>query len=85
MLKIKDNIDLKELEKFGFTQQYPNTNPNCFWEYTQEYMGDGDSAYIHIYPDNYQVEFLRRAISSEHCDDKLFDLIQAGLVEKERK
>lgn len=82
MLKIKDNISLEELKKFGFTQQYPNTNPNCFWEYRTDYICEGDDAsYIHIGSD-VQPEFLRRAIISEHCEDKLFELIQAGLVEK---
>lgn len=83
MLKIKDNIDLKELEKFGFIQRCFEFAPNPFWEYVEGYVvGNGDSAHIHIYSDNCCTEFLRRTIFSEQCDDKLFDLIQAGLVEK---
>ena len=29
MLKIKDNVDLKELEKFGFNEDENNINEGC--------------------------------------------------------
>lgn len=78
MLKIKDNVDLKELEKFGFKKQGV--------EYLECY-------YKKIPPYNWAVSIgtYNREISIE-CDDKeysfttkidvLFDLISAGLVEK---
>lgn len=60
MLKIKDNVDLKELEKFGFEA---SECPSGAIQYRKTLYEDGDLAYF-IY-----IEFL-------------FDLIQAGLVEK---
>ena len=83
MLKIKDNVDLKELEKFGLE----------FYEYEeaglkyQSYMLDDDSTQIvvldeieniprgHIYnPEEYAISY--------DAWDKLYDLIKADLVEK---
>ena len=76
MLKIKDNVDLKELEKFGF-----NKGDNCYecrldCEFICEVLAN-------------------RCIDIDYCDyeyyeytnwvnnlDVLFDLIQAGFVEK---
>ena len=76
MLKIKDKIELKELEKFGFIRDA---------SYLDE---DGNTMYSY--------EFLVINITTrelcicsgvdEVCGDKeiikLYDLIQAGLVEK---
>lgn len=83
MLKIKDNVDLKELEKYGLE----------FYEWEedglkyQSYMLDNDDTQIVILdeieelargtltnPENFAVSF--------DAIDKLYDLIQAGLVEK---
>ena len=60
MLKIKDNVDLKELEKFGFHKEF---------DYYEGYdtIVDCYSREIEVY---------------EGGEEKLFDLIQAGLVEK---
>ena len=60
MLKIKDNVDLKELEKFGFHKEF---------DYYEGYdiIVDCYSRRIEVY---------------EGGEEKLFDLIQAGLVEK---
>lgn len=87
MLKIKDNIDLKELEKFGF-------------KYEEEH-GLHSNRYIYIDEDNSQTVALNtkdREIFVEDTsesytfgaivDDALtviYDLIQAGLVEKVRE
>lgn len=83
MLKIKDNVDLKELEKYGLE----------FYEWEegglkyQSYMLDDDSTQIVVLD---EIEGLQRgtitnpeefAISFD-AFDKLYDLIQAGLVEK---
>ena len=56
MLKIKDNVDLKELEKFGFKK---------------ESWFDNQIVYVKSY-EQYNTYF----------DVTLYDLIQAGLVEK---
>ena len=60
MLKIKDNVDLKELEKVGFHKEF---------DYYEGYdiIVDCYSRKIEVY---------------EGGEEKLFDLIQAGLVEK---
>ena len=79
MLKIKDSIDLTELSKFGF-------------------VNDGDEWYFDFKPKVEHIDYSYLRISSikeidtayvdmEHVDamiDKICDLIQAGLVEKER-
>ena len=68
MLKIKDNVDLKELKKYGFKegeQNYRFYNPFDIivcWIYK-------DCRYINVKGD------------TSACE-KLYDLIQAGLVEK---
>lgn len=67
MLKIKDNVDLKELEKFGFEVGITENNSKY---YTCEGM---------------YVWFFNREINDSCVSDilqVLFDLIEAGLVEK---
>ena len=70
MLKIKDNVDLKELEKFGFTHGINN----C---YTKD-INYSVTCFVNI--DDRHIWF--------GCSEVigwlsvLFDLIQAGLVEK---
>ena len=58
MLKIKDNVDLKELEKFGF----------------EEFS-------VIYYHEFVSVDKNGRFIQSNNLD-LVYDLIQAGLVEK---
>lgn len=84
MLKIKDNINLKELERFGF-----NFVEN-FW------LGQVPDNYYHYDSDRIikiNIEENSRCINiignggyncDPDCVDVLFDLIQAGLVEKVR-
>lgn len=40
MLKIKDNVDLKELEKFGFYSIYNELTGNLLYTFTIEKYGD---------------------------------------------
>jgi hypothetical protein len=41
MLKIKDNVDLKELEKFGFEDSKTSQNvPYEYWDYDKDYHFD---------------------------------------------
>ena len=75
MLKIKDDVDLKELEKFGFKYNKKDDKfyiTNKFNYYSAE-----------ILPDNWQGH---RSIgiydASIEAIDTLYDLIQANLVEK---
>ena len=72
MLKIKDNVDLKELEKFEFeTNEY-----GYYFEDGAIYPID----YLQIY--QFNREIMVSSLNNENINDKLFDLIQAGLVEK---
>ena len=76
MLKIKDNVDLKELEKYEFYEndkgEYEYVEHNC-----DEILRVQNNRYIYI-------ETIHRYYGAivEDLLYKLFDLIQAGLVEK---
>ena len=88
MLKIKDNVDLKELEKFGLKLEYEiNPDTGESWvEYVYKLRGDENISL------NYSILF-RRLIQGEHIIyglgyieitdiNILYDLIKADLVEK---
>lgn len=76
MIKIKDNFNLKELEKFGFNE--------VFDEYVKSenlvnslYRINKESRRIYILVDSdYESEVYFKDV------DLLFDLINAGVVEK---
>ena len=77
MLKVKDNVDLKELEKFGFKKRY------------SIYKFSADSKYNNRASISISgAKYTTREIICEFWEindetlDKLFHLIQAGLVEK---
>ena len=76
MLKIRDDVDLKELEKFGFKKTE--------YSYIRNYNREDYTITI-------EVEFNRRIyIENDFYDNDyaclipnvIYDLIQAGLVEK---
>ena len=75
MLKIKDNVDLKELEKYGFKRKYYNGTKNLVLEYEVKNL-----------PRKYQdIVFDIPTRKLEFCNwgsDIMFDLIKDGLVEK---
>ena len=85
MLKIKDNVDLKELEKFGFEIDEDNIKIDSSLIIYSKYCWKN----LFIYVDE------NRIIYAEQCDyikgqvlggnenfDTLYDLIKADLVEK---
>lgn len=74
MLKIKDDVDLKELEKFGFKWDEYYTEYYIFSKNKDEKVSVTEDRRILIedFSGFSIVEYL----------DVLFDLIQAGLVEK---
>lgn len=82
MLKIKDDIDLKELEKFGFeASKCPSGNIR----YRKTIYEDGDLAYYYLDIFDCDREFhsiwgtgYKIFIDIEF----IYDLIEAGLVEK---
>lgn len=81
MLKIKDNVDLKELENFGFkkhTKAYYRCKRN-------DYIKNLKNGYIEIsnntrWISQDGIEFLR--IDEIEYQNTLYDLIKADLVEK---
>lgn len=74
MLKIKDNVDLKELEKFGFSNEITIIEYRRIYGSVQVVV-DIEDRYI-ICIDFSSWTYIDNAL------DILFDLIQAGLVEK---
>lgn len=78
MLKIKDNVDLKELEKFGFEFK-PNVykEKECYVIYKQDRFGQ---YYVKL-SINIHTRLIRVSASIEVINI-LYDLIEAGLVEK---
>ena len=76
MLKIKDNVDLKELEKFGFEydEGYEWQNVICYKYVDENYCIEAfkDEIRMHIFEDGLFIEI----------PEVLYDLIKADLVEK---
>ena len=71
MIKIKDNTDLKELEKFGFK------NNEEFYEIGELFRGLIEIPIKSRYLEIYYCENMKIDI-----EDIIFELTQAGLVEK---
>lgn len=78
MLKIKDDIDLKELEKFGFVLGVEGYS-----------FFDGQTDYrLHIYIDDMRCicfEVIPIYVGWVDIPNVIYDLIQASLVEKVEK
>ena len=78
MLKIKDDVDLKELEKFGFRRS--DKIFNYIYDYTIRTTIDSQ---IKIYADRHiKISQTSMLDLNNSLQNKLYDLIQAGLVEK---
>ncbi len=70
MLKIKDDVELEDIQKFGFTV----IDYDFIWiEETEDIAIDRNKRTILVYGDYEE---------GNYSLDKLYDLIQAGLVEK---
>ena len=93
MLKIKDNVELKELEKFGFKPKYnEDTGEIKAYEKVkkeEEYRGltitiEKTKSKIRIFKafKSNNVEWRINPYCGYFDEDTLYDLIQAGLVEK---
>lgn len=73
MLKIKDNVDLKELEKYGFKE----------WSYHYEAILDEDyGEELIINKSDKSIEISTRYAGTLMDIDLIYDLIKDGLVEK---
>ena len=76
MLKIIDNVDLKELEKYGFKyNDYSGQYKIC------ERNIDG-ATYVYINVWNRKILFRQDKYLDKECLNALYDLIKDGLVEK---
>jgi hypothetical protein len=73
MLRIKEDVDLKKLKKFGFKEF-----PNGFFKKVYLANDDDDRVCYRIKEDR-EVEITRL---DGQLDNTLYDLIQANLVEK---
>lgn len=92
MLKIKDEVDLKELEKFGFKPKYnEDTGEVCAYQKKCEENIGGllisiteTKSLIRIYRafTRKNAEWRINKYNDYFDIDTLYDLIQAGLVEK---
>lgn len=71
MLKIKDNIDLKKLEKYGFKEEKICMSKDLYQRYE----------YINIYQDDRQIDIELDGWETNNLDI-LYDLIKDDLVEK---
>ena len=83
MLKIKDNVDLKELENFGF--KAISFDKNNFYGAVYERFLDDVLAYKIVITAKHKYIQIRDGNFSNiagSLQDILFDLIQSGLVEK---
>lgn len=92
MLKIKDNVDLKKLEKFGFKAKYDEDTGkvNAYQKKLEKDIGGllisitETKSLIKIFraPNEKNTEWRINHYNDYFDVDTLYDLIQAGLVEK---
>ena len=71
MLKVKDNVDLKELEKYGFEYN----------EYTKNYENDKCDMLIKTQR-TLDISTYLEMLDLDMYQELLYDLIKDGLVEK---
>lgn len=78
MLKIKDNVDLKELEKFGFELS------NGVQYIKKRYIDEILAYLIYITPTHHyiQIRIYDAGIIAGSLQATLYDLIKADLVER---
>lgn len=81
MLKIRDDIDLKELKKFGFYKSGEVYQKNLEYDDLDAIIVGIDIC-IYIVIDDRKIRFSAHASKETLKLDVLYDLIQANLVEK---
>lgn len=85
MLKIKDNVDLKELEKYGFNISYYGVyDMNCNFISNEVKEATYISKYTstRIYIDKIKNIIIDKSFLDNPTLNILYDLIKADLVEK---
>lgn len=76
MLKIKDNIDLKELEKFGFEYNQIGYKKDNLWILKEDRI-------LRLPTKGQSVkQLIIRLSNNNKIDDTIYDLIKEGLIEK---
>ena len=80
MLKIKDSVNLKELEKFGFEYDEDN-NYYFYYGFTRPDCNSEIRMYVDKY-DRIITTGFDIYVAEDKIHDKIYDLIKAGLVEK---
>ena len=79
MLKIKESVDLKELEKFGFKLKYNENNGKPF-SYEKEFIGWNRRSDITIYIEDREINcYIEEEMG---IIETLYDLIKADMVDK---
>lgn len=78
MLKIKDNVDLKELEKFGFELDQSLDNGEYYWRNACLYIDNRIIKQMDMYNPFSEVDYE----FDIYYVNILYDLIKADLVEK---
>lgn len=78
MLKIKDNVDLSVLEKFGFDLRASSIQGIGTYDFTDRFV---DDYFGQLIADDLYIWDSERTIYGNNLD-LLYDLIEAGLVEK---
>lgn len=78
MLKIKDSVDLKELEKFGFKDMI-DEGVNY---YTKQFEFEGEFRAYWVERDTKIIEIETNTQMTVVLDETIYDLIKADLVEK---
>jgi hypothetical protein len=80
MLKIKDNINLNELERYGFVKTVDEGHE--YWNYSK--INEEESAIITVYGDDKHIELYISwdYTSSNGVDEVMYDLTNDGLIEK---
>lgn len=76
MLRIKKEVDLEILETFGFQPEYYQDTILCYRFRARNGM-KSENVYVETFPTTYKIYG-----EGETFAEKLYDLIQAGLVEK---
>lgn len=87
MLKIRDNVDLKELEKYGnfeiksviYKDGKPIEEPSLQW------LSHWEKSDAHGFFEYIEINLGTKEIRCNGCLDILYDLIKADLVEKVEK
>ena len=77
MLKIKDNVDLKELEKYGFKKD----GYNYYYDFIPYTENEGQFIVFDVKVRKLYLDYIDLDYFDE-ATDILYDLIKADLVEK---